>query len=202
MSLLRHRALSLKAGGAYDGFDPVLKGANATLQNSDFDVYTSSSGVKRWALSVGEKAAGKWRAQFVVVAQSNTDGVGVATGTALGDYAGGNTQATALFGNYGSALRRYYNGSAAATYTLTYGNGTLIDVYVDIDNGRVWWAVNGTIVAGDPAAGTGAMFTFTPGAPIRLAADVTGAGGLVRIRTDPAQFSGAGIAGFNNGWPT
>lgn len=202
MSLLRHRALSLKAGGAYDGFDPVLKGANATLDNGNFDVYTVPGGVERWALSKAQKASGKWRAQFVVVAHSNTNGVGVATGTALGGYAGANTQATALFGNYGTSLRRYFNNNSAATYPLTYGNGTLIDVYVDIDNGRAWWAVNGTVVAGDPAAGTGAMFTFTPGTPIRLTADVTGGGGRIRIRTDPAQFSGAGIAGFNNGWPT
>lgn len=205
MSLLRHRALSLKLSGLYEGFDTVIKGVNAGIDNGGFDVHGAAPNPStyRWAVSKAQKSSGKWRVQFLVVVHANTGGVGVATGTALGIWAGSNAQAACLYGNYGASLRLYHNASAVAHSSgLTYSNGTLIDVYVDIDNGRAWWARNGTVISGDPAAGTGAMFTFTPGTPVRVCADPTGETGRLRIRTDPAQFSGAGIAGFVDGWPT
>lgn len=51
---------------------------------------------------------------------------------------------------------------AAGTYAFT--SADRIGIAVDMATGKMWFAKNGTWLAGDPAAGTGAPVTFTPGA--------------------------------------
>lgn len=201
MSARGHHGL-LMGGDAltYLGFDPALKGSNAQMDNGNFDVYTSSGGTNLWVLSATQKAVGKWRQQFLVVNHSNTNGIGFATGTALGGYAGSNAQASCLFGNYGSTLRLYYNGAAISSPAGALVSGDRLDLLIDIAAGKAWWAKNGVVIAGNPAAGTGAMQTFAPGTPVRLCADVTGAAGRIRL-LKPSAFTGASIAGFADGWP-
>lgn len=201
MSLLAHHgALIAAAGGgaAVLGFDPANKGASAVLDNGNFDVSTVTGGLDRWAITQTAKAAGKWRQQFLIVAHADTGGVGVATGTPLGGYAGANANAACLFGNYGGQLRRYFNGSSS-NYPATFATNDRVDVLVDIEAGKVWWAKNGTVISGDPVAGTGSMFNFTPGATIKLCADTTGGGGRIRL-LQPSQFTGSPPAGYVDGW--
>ncbi len=56
-----------------------------------------------------------------------------------------------------------------ATQTLLYsgaGSSYRVDDYatilVDFDAGKIWFAINGTVLEGDPNAGTGESFSFTP----------------------------------------
>lgn len=51
-----------------------------------------------------------------------------------------------------------FYGGAGATHTV----GDYITVLVDFDAGKVWFAINGTVLEGDPNAGTGQSFSFTP----------------------------------------
>lgn len=200
MSLRTHQGLlATGAALAYSGFDPANKGASAVLENGNFDLYAAGTSTNRWALSKAKRSAGKWRIQFVHVVHTNTAGAGFALAGSIGTYLGKTDKAAALFGNYPN--KRLYLNNSYTTYPGEYANGSIEDVYLDLDNGRAWWAVDGVIVAGNPAAGTGAMATFAAGVNVWAAADATGAGGRLRIRTNPADIVGAGIAGFINGWP-
>lgn len=179
-------------------FDPANTGTSAQLTNSNFDVQTSGSGLNRWALTKTQKSTGKWRQQFLIAAQANSGGVGVATGLSLGTYAGSNASAACTFGNEAGQVALYYNGGFT-NYPILYATNDRLDMLVDVDAGKAWWTKNGVVMAGDPVAGTGAMFTFTPGATVRLCADVTGAGGRIRL-LQPAAFTGSPFAGFADGW--
>lgn len=188
------------AVASYSGFDAAKKGTLANIDNGGFDLYTGTGGgTNRWAMSVAGKTAGKYRAQILDVTHSNTVAIGVAFNTAIGTFAGATANAAALFGNYSGSLRMYTN-NAFSPYTGSVATGDRIDVYVDATAGRVWWGKNGVPISGDPAAGTGAMYTYTPGTTTFLIGDTTGAAGRIRLlRGD--QISDPLPTGFINGWP-
>ena len=79
----------------------------------------------------------------------------------------------------------YYNGSQFAGPTTATTNGDIVNLAMDLDNGRLYWGINGTYVnSGNPASGS----TGTGGMPI---ANIT-AGGIytfgVSLRND-ANYS-------------
>lgn len=194
---------SFRRGGVppaiYRGFDPANKGANAVLQNGDFDLTTIPTANMRWALSKDNKSSGKWRVQFVHVNQVNTMGGGFALNNSIGNFLGSNANGAGLFANYGIAVRVYRNNTFAS-FGGAISSGGVVDLYLDLDAGSAWWARNGTVVSGDPATGSGAMQTWAPGSNVWVAGDANGTGGVLRVRTDPAQMVGVGIAGFADGW--
>ena len=56
------------------------------------------------------------------------------------------------------------NSGAGSSYGATFTGGDIIGVAVDMDNGKIWFAKNGTWQAsGNPAAGTNAAFTNVTG---------------------------------------
>jgi len=62
---------------------------------------------------------------------------------------------------------RYNNGDAVSSYGPDISNGDIIQTWLDLDNGKVWWGVNGTLntVSGtaNPATGAYPHITFTVG---------------------------------------
>ncbi len=58
--------------------------------------------------------------------------------------------------------KAFHNNSASSVYT-TMSAGNILSIAVDSDNGKIYFAVNGTYVnSGDPANGTGAVYTNLP----------------------------------------
>jgi hypothetical protein len=58
--------------------------------------------------------------------------------------------------------KAFHNNSASSAYT-TMSAGNILSIAVDSDNGKIYFAVNGTYVnSGDPANGTGAVYTNLP----------------------------------------
>ena len=58
--------------------------------------------------------------------------------------------------------KAFHNNSASSVYT-TVSNGDILNIAVDSDNGKIFFGVNGTYVnSGDPANGTGAVYTNLP----------------------------------------
>jgi hypothetical protein len=56
-----------------------------------------------------------------------------------------------------------YNGTSTA-YGSALVNGDVLGCALDLDNGKIWWSVNGTFQAsGDPAAGTNEAFSGVTG---------------------------------------
>ena len=58
--------------------------------------------------------------------------------------------------------KAFHNNSVSSVYT-TVSNGDILNIAVDSDNGKIFFGVNGTYVnSGDPASGTGAVYTNLP----------------------------------------
>lgn len=77
----------------------------------------------------------------------------------------------------------------------------MIDLYLDISAGKIWYGLNGVPFSGSPAAGTGAMQSLTPGTRLFLAAGKAGSSG-VTVGTLPLlrDYVGVAPAGFTKGW--
>ena len=62
---------------------------------------------------------------------------------------------------------RYNNGDAVSSYGPDISNGDIIQTWLDLDNGKVWWGVNGTLntvtATANPATGANPHITFTVG---------------------------------------
>jgi hypothetical protein len=104
------------------------------------------------------KSSGKWYWECIPVVDGGDHMVGVGnTSASLDSYVGSDTNG---WGNYGNGTT-YYNGSSTGSFP-TYGQGDIVMVALDMDNGKVWWGVNGTW-SGDPAAGTGERYSGLSG---------------------------------------
>ena len=58
--------------------------------------------------------------------------------------------------------KAFHNNTSSSVYT-TVSNGNILNIAVDSDNGKIFFGVNGTYVnSGDPANGTGAVYTNLP----------------------------------------
>jgi hypothetical protein len=193
-------SLGAGGGGGYAYWNPLDKSASATLSDLDRLATRTSSGTS-WVRSVTSKNAGKWRVQFVLTPFASTHGVGFATSASTGSFLGGNAAGWAYWGNYGTDGRTYHSGAFVNFASQTLATNDRVDLLIDIDAGRAWWRINGTVISGDPVAGTGAMLTFTPGTTLFLACDCFGINGATRLRTDPAEMVDSPVSGFTDGWP-
>lgn len=188
------------AAPSYAYWNPADKTGNAVL--SDNDKVVSGPLTGKWVRSITSKTSGKWRIQFVNVAHVDTTGFGFSVGTAnLGSFLGGSSNGYGLWGNYGSDLRMYNNGSPTTFSGITIATNDTIDLLIDIGAGLAWWQKNGTVISGNPVAGTGAMATFTGGSQILIAADPFASNASTRLRTNPSEMTGSSISGFTDGWP-
>lgn len=185
--------------GLYSYWNPVDKAASVTLSDSN-KVATSTNASTSWVRSDTSKSAGKWRIQFVIATFGNTHGVGFATSATTGTYLGGTAAGWAYWGNYAEPGRRYHN-NAFVGYGSNLNTNDRFDLLLDIDAGKAWWRKNGTVISGDPVAGTGAMATFPAGTTLFLASDCFANGGATRLRTDPADMVDGSVSGFTDGWP-
>ncbi|GAB3335359.1 hypothetical protein GCM10027359_08950 [Marilutibacter aestuarii] len=192
--------LAAGSPASYAYWNPADKAASATLSDSN-KVVTASAGTTSWVRSVTSKNAGKWRIQLVNLNQLDTSGVGFATSGPTGSFLGGTAAGWGLFGNYGSILRLYNNNAILASPGVVFATNDVIDLLLDIGAGKAWWRRNGTVVFGNPVAGTTPMATFTPGTSIFVAADPFANAASWRLRTDPAEMTGASVSGFVDGWP-
>lgn len=197
--LLGYGATGGGGGGSYAYWNPSDKDASVTLSDSD-KVATSTTGTSSWVRSVTSKSAGKWRVQFVIDNFVPTQGVGFATAASIGGYLGGTAAGWAYWGNYSGNALVYHNGGATG-FTPPLATADRFDLLLDIDGGKAWWRKNGTVISGDPVAGTGPMTTFTPGITLFMACDCFGVDGATRLRTNPSEIVDSPVSGFTDGWP-
>lgn len=187
--------------GAYSGWHPSDKAGNVTLSASNY-VATGTSASAGNVRSVKSRSAGKFYVEFVATNFVPTMGVGFATAAAsLATYLGGDANGWCLWGNYSSDLRRYTNNAFVTHAGRTMATSEVYGMNIDVTDGKAWWSEGATVISGNPAAGTGAMATFTPGSTIFLAASPFANGSAWRVRTNPAEHSHSPAAGFTAGWP-
>ena len=153
--------------GNYCTFNPIARSGitNATLANGNLDI-SGTGGGYTGCLSTIAVNSGKWYYEFTVTnAPNNSTGGGIVSADSINQANGGN----AGFGDCSGGYLRiggvvYNNGSAIATGLSSIGTNDILNVAFDLDAGKIWFGKNGTWdSSGNPAAGTGAVATFTPG---------------------------------------
>lgn len=178
------------AQGAY-AFDPgpIYSGPwNPADTSADIDVsedlirltrLTTNPSAWRTARSTEDRGRGKWYAEFINVANGSVNGammVGLCPSSlSLSAYVGSSGNSFSLQANNTTNLLSYNN---AATTTVVAGGtaslavGERMMLAVDFDAGRLWFGTKGVWRNGDPAAGTGANYTFTPNLRLHLGASL------------------------------
>jgi len=88
----------------------------------------------------------------------------------LGDGADSNSWAFKAGNTSGYIVKllRFNNGDSVADMGVTPANGDIIQTWLDLDNGKAWWGINGTVMnsgsgVGVPNTGAYPHFTFTVG---------------------------------------
>ena len=150
----------------YATLNPLYMHSGTANTYSDGNLSFSSganNGVSLVNMSMPE--FGKWYIEF-------TDN-GTTNGGFIGGIADPNQVFADFIGRTATGWAYQLHGSNAGTYnndTLTntgcingYGNGTILNVAVDRDNGYVWFGVNGKFVnSGNPSTGTGFQYSNVP----------------------------------------
>lgn len=148
-------------------WNPSDKSTNVTLSNGNLTATGSeASGIYFWSRSTTSKNSGKHYLESTVGSFGGgapSGGFAAALGTALvgsnlNDYLGQAANTSAYYDD-GSV---YVNNAVVATLAA-YVNGDVIGLALDLDAGKGWYSKNGVFASGNPAAGTGAHFTFTAG---------------------------------------
>jgi hypothetical protein len=140
----------------------TLSGAdtNSPVTVTNGGLQFADAGSNGWNIFKGTMGvtSGKWYWEVVPTAINSVFCVSVASAEAAVDTLPGQTQ------NYGVTLYNsggLYRETSGPVTTLTgYNNNDNVGVALDMDNGKVWFRVNGTWVgSGDPVAGTNAQST-------------------------------------------
>ena len=192
-------------GGAsvtYATWNPADKGTNVVLSNGDLTAAVTSAALNNIVRSTIGKSTGKWYWEYTITSFVTTQplvGVANASATLVGsgfNFCGFDANGWGYYGNNGQK----YTGGVGAAYGLGYTTNDVIGVALDMTNGKVFFAKNGTWQnSGDPVAGTGAAFTGLTGT---LYACGPGAGS--DSQTVTANFGATAFAqtvptGYNSG---
>ena len=184
-------------------FDPAHYDTTAlTLSNGNLTAAATSGSFTEWGTARGTNgsAAGKFYSEFTVAAINTTEFVGVysATDNVAGLFPGqSGTQGVGLEGN-GS----YFEAGTGTSLGVSYGNGSVVGMAVDVSNGLIWWRVgsgswNGSGTA-NPATGVGGISFSITGLVYPAAATFGGDfgnsftanfGGSAYVNIPPSGFS-------------
>lgn len=198
--MLRRLMMTGTPAVTYTTLNPADKAANVTLSGGNLTATTATpnSGFVR---AVHGKSSGKYYFE-AVVSQAGSTGVDeCAVGlsntshtlsTALG-YT--DPDGWALWGWGGTGYRN--GGLVLSSSAMT--DGAVIGFHVDLDNDRLWIAVNNTQLQGSPAAGTSPLSTNLTGTLYPSACPWKA--NSITMRFDPASHSYSPAAGFTAGWP-
>jgi len=180
-------------------------GSNVTISDGNLTFQNANSGSANDARATFAVSSGKW--YWEVEADSlGQSGVGrefigvVSPEWRLGTGSAGSNFSQDSTGYAYNTVGQKINNGSASSYGSSLSAGNIVGVALDLDNGKIWWSVNGTFQAsGDPAAGTneaysGVLGTFAPAFAVdygtgtsRLIANFGQTGGLTY--TPPTGFS-------------
>lgn len=184
------------SGVTYTTLNPADKSPNLTLSGGNL-VATGDTFSSGFARSVHAITGKKYfEAVFTSqVAGTATIGAGVAQSTANNAASLGYSTADG-WAFWGQNTGARHNGSTAIS-----GTSSVADVFgfaVDVSTGSLWISQNGSwLGGGDPAAGTGAIWTNLTGTLYAAACPWTGpVSTVITMRFDPATFSYSAPSGF------
>jgi hypothetical protein len=147
--------------GNYAVFSPIDKGSDITLTNGNLTFTGSASGAG-WRATRGTfgLTSGKWRFSIAgTVGASTRMQLGIARSTT--DVAGYNTSQNIgiQYNPYDGAI---YVDGAVSSYGSTYRSSFTFDCFIDCDNKKIWFAVDGTVLgSGNPDTGANPAATWS-----------------------------------------
>jgi hypothetical protein len=152
--------------GNYCTLNPLAaSSSSAALTNGNLDISIAAN--VAGAMGTMAVQSGKWYWEFTAgTASQNAYYVSVCD-TAVW-FPVGNSQSNmyssagvySYYGNDGNKI----NGGSASAYGSSFTSGDVIGIALDLDNGKVWFAKNGTWQnSGSPTGGTNAAFTTLAG---------------------------------------
>ena len=158
-----------QVGGNYCTLNPLAaSSSSATITNGNLDISIAAS--VAGAMGTTAVVSGKWYWEFTAgTASQNAYYVSVCD-TAVW-FPVGNSQNNMFlsagvytyYGNDGSKI----NAGSSSAYGNSFTSGDVIGIALDLDNGKVWFAKNGTWQnSGSPTGGTNAAFTTLAGKTI------------------------------------
>ncbi len=154
-----HQAL-LMIGGV--NWNPLDKSSAITLSNNNRTA-TVTIGIGTVHGTTGHAGSGKYYFEVLattVDTANNNPNVGVAT---IASGTVGNLNHAGAWAIQSSPQFFWHNGSAVAS-GVSYGNGDIYQVAVDLSTNKIWFGKNNTwILSGDPATGANAAATDLAG---------------------------------------
>ncbi|MBA7630057.1 hypothetical protein ES703_37565 [subsurface metagenome] len=179
----------------YGTWNPDDKSANITLSNGNLTAQAIAVGWKSVRSTLG-KSSGKWYWEVTIDVLITANMVGIMTADGnLNSYAGSDAYGYSYSGQGGW---KWHNGVNTA-YGDSYAATDVISVALDLDNGKIWWAKNGTWQAGgDPGAGTGEAYSGLSGTFHAGCSPYTN-GNKMTANFGASAFSYSVPSGFNPG---
>jgi len=140
----------------YDRTDDTME-----LSNGNLTVEHTTLGSWKAVRSAVSKSSGKWYWEIKIdeASASRYIMIGVGTSSETLTYPGDTLAGYGYYGTYG-----YKYHDTPAVYGDNYTTDDVISVALDLDNGKIWWAKNGTWQAsGVPASGTNPAYIGVSG---------------------------------------
>lgn len=140
------------------------KNANGTLSNGNL-TWTAGSNHYNNIRSTIYKTTGKLYCEFTVVSVPDQTIFGIAP-YSFDCTTDNDTNCPAVNGGY--AIRndamKYYNSSSGSAYGVSFTQGDIVGMAVDLDNGKIYWSKNGVWMNNaNPVSGTGYAFNGISG---------------------------------------
>jgi hypothetical protein len=142
--------------------NPLEMGANTSTTNGNLTVNSTDASNNRSSRSTIRVSSGKWYFESTLTNLGIYASIGIISSN---ESSAGNIFPGLTAGGYGyvEGGNKITNGSGSS-YGSSFTTNDIISVALDMDNGKIWFAKNGTWQAsGDPAAGTNAAFTGLSG---------------------------------------
>ncbi len=145
-------------------WNPSDKHPNITLSGGNLTITNPSSGNTRYGIrSTNSVTSGKFYWECLMTSQYASYGiVGPAWNVGSSTIETSGPQVT-YYGAAGALIINGGGGVLDSHVSTAFVGGDRISIIFDNDNGKIWFAKNGTLISGDPAAGTNPSATFTPG---------------------------------------
>lgn len=177
-------------------WNPSDMATQLTLSNANLTV-TRNAGSSPWRVVRATDAHTTGKRYFeVLVVDPGAQGVEIGVATAAFAIGGAIDSSAESWAIYSPTGALYYSGSSDAGTSLgTIGAGQRAMWAVDFDAGKAWIGRQGTF-DGNPGAGTGERFTFTPGLALFPAAACYNAGDSLTGAFKAADFAYSLPSGF------
>jgi len=147
--------------------NPLWEHGSSTVSDGNL-IFTGASGATGNTNAIGSLGAtkGKWYYEAKRVAgYSAYPFMGVCDSEGpMGDYVGASAYSWGILMDGGNNGKWRHDGSMSTADLGTFANGDIGMVAFDMDNGKIWFGINGTWGdSGDPSAGTGEQYSNLTG---------------------------------------